>query len=652
MTITKRTGLGRPMTWSELDNNFSQVQESASASQQSAALAAASQASAATSEYNAAASAADAANTVLAAAQLRSDLSSTEDGKGLSLSVSVDGVTGQQFYDKADQFAGDYNTSVITITSVNRWITYNGERWYVKPGTSVPFTTSGLTSESWATDSVNFTSSSGGLASDLLSKSDGKGDALITVLQPFTGSVARTQHDKNTDVISVKDFGAQCDGITDDVGSIRSAVAYAESLNKKVEIVFPSGQYVTSGGVVLSGDNIKINASEALFTKSKTSDDNQTFFTIKGNYCSILGGHFDGGAFSGPGIIVYGSYNDIIGNTITGGVNLSAGILLDGGTSTCTDNVVRHNIIDGVSGVGVSQNSVLRSIISGNRIVNTGEEGITIDNNSHHCIVTGNTIRNCVTTGGVGAIGIDKVNHCTISNNFIFQTQSGVPAIKTQNNLGNSYYVNITGNVLETGSGYGVHLSKNGDYITSDCVISANIISDFTGAGVCIDESCTNNVLGDNRNSSGYTDSSYVSTIQSGAQGVCFHATNSTALTNITGDATAYTVVGLTSLYDKNANFNGSVFTAPRPGVYNLSFSVRGVSHVSNAGALRFITSSKKFEVPIPVVSDIFGGTASIDCLLNKDDTVQYVLYLSGGIGEKDANIVAGALHVTARLVG
>ncbi|MBW9430748.1 hypothetical protein FHC77_08320 [Atlantibacter hermannii] len=42
---------------------------------------------------------------------------------------------------------------------------------------------------------------------DLASAENGKGDALVAVKQPYSGSVARTQHGKNADTISVKDFG-------------------------------------------------------------------------------------------------------------------------------------------------------------------------------------------------------------------------------------------------------------------------------------------------------------------------------------------------------------------------------------------------------------------------------------------------------------
>ena len=76
----------------------------------------------------------------------------------MSLSVAEDGTNGQEFYENADKFAGAYEDSTITIISVNSWITYDGMRRYVKPGVSVPFTTSGTNATSWATDSSKFTS--------------------------------------------------------------------------------------------------------------------------------------------------------------------------------------------------------------------------------------------------------------------------------------------------------------------------------------------------------------------------------------------------------------------------------------------------------------------------------------------------------------
>lgn len=51
--------------------------------------------------------------------------------------------------------------------------------------------------------------SASALATSLANTDDvAKGDAMVGVKQPFTGAVARTQHEKNADVINVKDFGA------------------------------------------------------------------------------------------------------------------------------------------------------------------------------------------------------------------------------------------------------------------------------------------------------------------------------------------------------------------------------------------------------------------------------------------------------------
>lgn len=81
------------------------------------------------------------------------------------------------------------------------------------------------------------------------------GDALIGVNQPFTLSVARTQHDKNKDEVNVKDFGATGDGVTDDTTAIQNAINYACSV--PCRLFFPYGTYMVSHLVIYPNSNIR-----------------------------------------------------------------------------------------------------------------------------------------------------------------------------------------------------------------------------------------------------------------------------------------------------------------------------------------------------------------------------------------------------------
>lgn len=83
-------------------------------------------------------------------------------------------------------------------------------------------------------------------ATDLASVANGKGDALVAVKQPFTGSVARTQHDKNAESLSLLDFGADPTGATDSALAIEAwwSAGYANN----IPLYAPPGTYLTSTG--------------------------------------------------------------------------------------------------------------------------------------------------------------------------------------------------------------------------------------------------------------------------------------------------------------------------------------------------------------------------------------------------------------------
>lgn len=83
-----------------------------------------------------------------------------------------------------------------------------------------------------------------------------KGDSLIGVKQPFTGAIARTQHGKNTDFVSVKDFGAKGDLSNDDTLAVNAAVA-ALAPGGGV-LYFPKGLYKITDAITVSNMPIHI----------------------------------------------------------------------------------------------------------------------------------------------------------------------------------------------------------------------------------------------------------------------------------------------------------------------------------------------------------------------------------------------------------
>lgn len=107
---------------------------------------------------------------------------------------------------------------------------------------------------------------------DLASGEDGKGDSLIAVKQPYLNTVLRTQHDVNADYVSVKDWGAKGDGVTDDTAAIEAAWLAVTSKGSKYfpyhtgeydwmsqngpVLYFPAGRYIYNGNGLNLNDTI------------------------------------------------------------------------------------------------------------------------------------------------------------------------------------------------------------------------------------------------------------------------------------------------------------------------------------------------------------------------------------------------------------
>lgn len=92
------------------------------------------------------------------------------------------------------------------------------------------------------------------LRKDLISNEETKGDALITVMQP-SGGVQRTLHNKNADTISIKDFGAVGDGVTNDDSAFLLASTWLASGTGK-RILIPAGVYILTSTFVIPNSSM------------------------------------------------------------------------------------------------------------------------------------------------------------------------------------------------------------------------------------------------------------------------------------------------------------------------------------------------------------------------------------------------------------
>ena len=75
----------------------------------------------------------------------------------------------------------------------------------------------------------------------------------VQFTQTGSGAVQRTVESKLQDVVSVKDFGAVGDGVTDDTSSVQSAVTVAVATNKVVYA--PAGTYLLNGTINFNPSN-------------------------------------------------------------------------------------------------------------------------------------------------------------------------------------------------------------------------------------------------------------------------------------------------------------------------------------------------------------------------------------------------------------
>lgn len=299
----------------------------------------------------------------------------------------------------------------------------------------------------------------------------------LVFTQNGLGAVNRTATSKMREPVSVKDFGAIGDGITDDTGSIQTALD-----SGAIAIYLPSGTYIVSSIVA---NQVKLFGEGIIKWKDNTSS---PMITLNGDGCSLHGIVLDGNALgqtSSTAMVVTTSAENLVVENCTfkngrykaflsdvansPGIAIRNNLFIDWGTITSCDVVSFRSP---------------RFIASGNRFENIGDG---------HCIRTGLLSGDPTTTPVSNGTIVGNVFYNTlhvgvtcelytqglsITGNTFDTLNAGV---KIESSGGTQFDITIDGNVFKNldGSGVGTSLNLTGNNV----IFSNNIVRDC--AGVC-----------------------------------------------------------------------------------------------------------------------------------------------------------------------
>jgi hypothetical protein len=181
------------------------------------------------------------------------------------------------------------------------------------------------------------------------------------------GAATRTSHDKFSDMVSIKDFGAIGDGLTDDTLAIQRALAAHDS------VFVPSGIYLITQPLELGSHQTLVGAGQTATIKANAM---VNILEIGASYVTVQNLRLESGNI---GIKLYGKNGPCVNNAISDVTTWQAqtGILLDGGSDT--NKPTYWNNFDRVL--------VAQPFVNGIHLLRTGAGDTPNANRFHQCRV-------------------------------------------------------------------------------------------------------------------------------------------------------------------------------------------------------------------------------------------------------------------------
>lgn len=207
------------------------------------------------------------------------------------------------------------------------------------------------------------------------------GASLIGYKYPDTNSVTETVQDRLAQYVSVKDFGAKGDGITDDTNAILNAVAYIQTA--KGTLYFPKGTYIVEQAIQLNSSITVKGAGLNATTIKRTTANAET-----------IDGHSVKAVF-----YVTGGWNHILDLTITGvegtttvdvtGIQFGYNIAAKGSVKNVAINFM-FNAVNEVAGLFLTEFNNVQAVSSENGFnFNSATQKTSLNLTDCYCANTG-----------------------------------------------------------------------------------------------------------------------------------------------------------------------------------------------------------------------------------------------------------------------